>query len=528
MGLLKLFTNPAGWAMDKMKDKVQDKVTSNFGSKAGESSSGAGPLLSNKRGNFMDNLFDTDNEQKAGFGKIVSQVQEKTGYVGNQIDKLRNKALEGGDTRAALLEHVRGIQDRDLPEVDEYKPAGKAAEWMNRLGAGLYAAGGGNPEDIYRNFRNKEMVKQERHQRQVENRQAAVESRDDDITAVLSNVDQLESETATRFATARIQQETSMQAQSLDAQMRSLENSVQLQSDMVQIQAGFDKQREAHEQATMRMDKQGQLDEYQIRLGAEIGVRNEMTANMMTFGINPAAMQETISAAASGNYENMTKQDHVRLQMYANMQKANTDEELMLAKTNAIMQVVGTRVHAKSAVTGEDMYDDNGNAVFTNLANFEDGASWVLGGQQAYSDAIASGSISGEAEALESFFSRQGTVTPEFSSGTVETPSATRNANKGYPSTEAATFNAMEADPRDAKEQMANMQAIFEKGAAMINQDAKFADVLEGMRNSGLHPEVMQAFIQKSMETGLWDGQEDHAKVNEILMLGAGANPNSQ
>jgi hypothetical protein len=205
----------------------------------------------------------------------------------------------------------------------------------------------------------------------------------------------------------------------------------------------------------------------------------------------------------------------------------------MLAKTDAIMRVVGTRVHAKSSVTGNHMFDDAGNAVFTNLATFEDGASWILGGQQAYSDAIAGGNISGEAAALESFFAKAGTATPQYADqggmgAVVKTPTATENANRGYPGTEAATYAAMEADPRDAKEQMANMQPIFEKGAASVQAGHAFADVLEGMKNSGLHPEIMQAFIQKSIETGIWDGQEDHDKVNQILMLGAGANPNSE
>jgi hypothetical protein len=500
MGILKLFTNPAGFATDFAKDKITQKIGNTI----------------KDRGGFLNSIIDKKENVTSGFDKLQQGIQEKTGNISQKIDAYREQALGGGDVREALFNQLNKINERELPEVDEYKPAGKAAEWMNRLGAGLYAAGGGNPEDIYRNFRNKEMVKQERHQRQVELRQAALDKRDADVLNILGQIDTRVTGAATQFAGDEAAGAHGLQMKALDITTQMLQNEAADARHLMDLQHDFDMQLNEHQNRLMQMDKQGHMSEDQIRLGAEIAVRNQFNADVQTLGLSPASFETAAQAFATGNFDGLSQADSVRLAMVSKLKKARTDEEVMNIKLNTVANLVGTRVHARDAVTGEHLYDPRTmEPIYTSLANGEMAANYVFGGPQEAADAFGPSSVNSEASALETFLRNQ--------SGQVTNPQvaqmrAVENIRGGYPTTQAASVNEMEADPRDAKKQAANAAAIWTKASGYLDQGADFGTLLQKLGDDGIHPEIMQMVVTQAVNAGYWDGETDKDRINGILM----------
>ena len=524
MGLLKLFTNPAGWAMDKVKDKVTDKVAS-FGGPVSKVAGSIGKVADGgKRGNFISGVVGAAGEDSilGKFDNVMEKVESKTGIVSEKLEGYREKAMGGGPLRDRIMQRLDKIEDRELPEVDEYKPAGKAAEWMNRLGAGLYAAGGGNPEDIYANFRNKEMVKQERHQRQVELRQSALERQDEDVLNVLMSIEGRDQAAAGAIAGDLAQQETGMVTKALDLQSDAIAFEAENQRHLMDIQVSYDQQRIGFENQLMLADKQGQMQEDQVRLAAEIQMRNNIVAEISGYGLNPASFENTIKSYATGDWDSMSPVDHQRMAMISRLRKATTDEEARNIKLDMVTRLIGTRVMATDSITGEPIINpQTGEPLYTTLMNGEQGATYLMGGAQEAADAFSIHSnkaVGAEESAIAGVLEQGGQMNNPFTG-----PGRRRaadNISRGFPTTEDASVNQMENDPRDAPEQAARIGEMWSDAAAYMDgpEGGTFLDVVKALKRDGIHPEVIQGIVTQAINQEYWDGNADADEINALLM----------
>jgi len=506
MGLIQLFTNPAGFLADKVKEKVQDKAQDRFKSMPGMAQIG---------------------KVAEGATKGISQVGSKLGQFGAKREEflggLMEKALGGGEAQAGIMEQISDIQGRELPTVDEYKPAGKAAEWMNRLGAGLYAAGGGNPEDIYRNFRAKEETKLARHTRQQESRQAAIESQDREVLGALEGIAGRGQQAATSISANILQQQTSMQLKGAEAQIRSFENEADMAKTVLGFQADFEVQRQGHIDRIQELDKQGQMDIERIDHAAAMQMRNDMNSELLALGVNPAGFENTVNAYSRGDFGNMTGQDHVRLQLLGNMKKAVTDEDLRMAKLGALTQVMGTRVHARDENTGSQLYDIQGQPVYTTLSTAESAATYIWGSKQDALDSFRNNDLGAETRAAQQFAEGAGMVTPSPFHPQAMDP--TDLATRGFPSTEDGAFSDMPEDPRDGREQARNSAGIWNTVAGDLDKGHSMREVVQALKDSGAASEMIQMTMQRAMEFGYWDGQEERDEIMQIITMGAEVPP---
>jgi hypothetical protein len=447
--------------------------------------------------------------------KIGQFSAKREEFLGGLMDK----ALGEGGVTGQIQEQIAKIQGRELPTVDEYKPAGKAAEWMNRLGAGLYAAGGGNPEDIYRNFRNKEETKLARHQRQQELRQEAIEQQDSEVLSALEGIGGRQQQAATSISANILQQQTAMGLKSADAQVRAFENEHDMAQQVLGIQAEFEQQRQGHIDRIQELDKQGTMDIERINHAAAMQMRNDMNSELLAMGINPAGLENTVNAYSRGDFGNMTQQDHVRLQLIGNMRKAETDEDLRMAKLGALTNVMGTRVHARDENTGAQLYDQQGAPVYTTLSTPEAAATYIWGSKQDALDSFRNNDLGAETRAAQQFAEGAGMVTPSPFHPQAMDPTAV--ATRGFPSTEDGAFSDMPEDPRDAKEQARNSAAIWNKAASYLDQGHDMKTVVQGLKDQGASSEIIQMTMQRAMEFGYWDGQEERDQIMQIITVGA-------
>jgi len=522
MGLIQLFTNPAGWAADKVKDKIQDKVQDKFksipsGIKSNVSGIGKG-IGSNVK--ELGSFGNAGDKFKAMSERITSGLSGKQ----EQAAGLMEGALSGGDTRQALIQRLGEISERELPVVDEFKPAGKAAEWMNRLGAGLFAASGGNPEAIYANFRNKEMAKQAKHQRQTESRQMAIEKRDTDIIAGLSDLDQRQTVTKAGFANSLMDQESALTNLAAEAGMNAIAAESEKDKLVFQMRDDWAQLQQNHVNRMTEMDHSGKLAIDQIEYAAGINIRNETNAELTTYGVNPASFDSTIRKYAAGDFDGMDQQDHVRMQMIAKMRKATTDMELRAAKMDTVVRMVGTTVHARDRHTGAYLYEgeDGTTPIYTNLSTTEAAMSYIFGDPQMGLDAIGSNPFDREKKAIEEFTSQAGMIDP--GSGMEQGLQRPRSMG-GFPGTEDASFEGVPGGAGDAGTQLNNIGPIWDQ--AMYNLQDKgesMLTVVSAMEQGGLAPEVLESVINQALATGLWDGEEDKTQIQQIITVGSNVN----
>jgi hypothetical protein len=314
-----------------------------------------------------------------------------------------------------------------------------------------------------------------------------------------------------------------MEVKGAEAQIRAFENEAEMARNVLNIQADFEAQRQGHIDRILEMDKQGQMDQARIEHAASIQMRNDMNSSLVTMGINPAGFERTVNAYATGDFGNMTQQDHVRLSLYSNMQKAVTDEDLRMAKLGALTNVMGTRVHARDESTGNFLYDTNGQPVYTTLTTAEDGAKFIFGSTQDALDAFNNNDLGAEVRAAEQFAQGAGMVTASpFHQQRM--PSAAEQVNAGFSSTADGAFQDMPEDPRDARTQAANSAAIWNKAVGYLDGGHSMKDVIQGLKDQGAASETIQMIMQRGMEFGYWDGEEDKDAINQILTIGV---PNS-
>lgn len=503
MGLIQLFTNPAGFLKDKVQDKVKSRI-SDF-----------------KSINPLEDL----KKSSQGIRDIGDRISGKASASQDLINEIMGGAIGGGEARKALMERVKGISERDLPEVDfeGNKRAGKLAQISNRIGAGLFAASGGDPRAITAGFRAKEEAKSARLQRQREVRQAAIESQDDDMVAALSNIDERETAARTAFGGDFIQQQTILQQKGIDAQKAAFEQEAENARQVLDIQASFEEQRQGHIDRIGELDVQGQLNLTQIEHAAAIQMRNDMNSELMSFGMNPAGLEETVNAYSRGDFGSLTAQDHVRLSLVAKMRAARTDEELRMAKIGTLAQVLNTRVHARDENTGAFMYTLDGDPVFTTLSTPEAGASWIFGSKQDALDALRSNALSAETESVKRFVTQAGMVDP--SPMTQLGSSAFEKGTQGFPGTRDNSFNDVDENPQDAREQLRRSADIWNKAAGYLDAGNSMRDVVSSLKNQGASSEIIQMTMQRAMEFGYWDGEEDKDAINQIITIGAAQNP---
>jgi hypothetical protein len=473
-----------------------------------------------KQGKAVENLSKASRFIPGGEGiqKIASKIGEKGDLVSKSVDKLREKALGGTDVRSRIMGEIDKIAGRDLPEVDEYKPAGKAAEWMNRIGAGLYAAGGGNPEDIYRNFRMKEETKAARHEKQKMEYQAALERRDADMISTLTGVDTRETQAAMQFAgedatTARRLQETAA-----TAAVRGVEMDNENQKFFINMQFDWEKSRQAHRDRITEADHQAQLSMEQIEKTAEIQQLTEYKSMSMNYGINPAGIMPTLEKAAAGDWENFDQVDNARMSLLGRLQKATTDQEVRVAKATALTQLMTSRIHARDKYTGEYLFNQATGDPIMVSPDAEAGMAMLFGDAEHGVDTMF-GTFNPDAEqrGLEEFAQSQGFIDRPPMAGRPSAPdAAAMNMRSGFGSTQ--TDMAAEGADTGGREQMAQQADIWNEAAGYFQQGASMKQIVEGLKAGGAEPEILNMVMNQAMEYGFWDGQEDRAEIMSYLV----------
>lgn len=509
MGLIKLFTNPAGFLKDQIGDRLKDKQkqgVSNL-SKAARFIPG-GEALGSVAGEAIGGIKEIG-------GKLGGLSEKREQFLGGLMEQALGEGEDGA--QSLIRDKLSEIQGRELPSVEDYKPAGKAAEWMNRLGAGLYAAGGGNPEDIYRNFRAKEETKLARYTRQQENRQAAIEKQDTEVLGALEGIAGRGQQAATSISANIIQQQTSMMAKGAEAEIRAFENEADMAKMVLGMQADFEVQRQGHINRLQEMDKQGVMDTSRIEHAAALQIRNDFNSELLTYGMNPAGFEDTTNAYSRGDFGNMSAQDHIKLQLIGNLRRAKTDEEVKMFKLNAMVGVMGTRIHARDESTGNFLYQKDGSPVYTTLTTPESAGTYIWGSKQNALDAFANGGdIGAEVNAAQQFLENSGKVT----SSPFHQQKYDETRLSGFSSTEDAAFKDMPEDPRDAAFQARNTAELWNDVAKDLDSGFSMKQVIQAMRDDGIASESIQMTMQRAMEFGYWDGQEDKDEINQLLTLG--------
>jgi hypothetical protein len=496
MGFIKLLTNPMGAMMDKFQER-------------------------------RDDAFDFSDILKPGGvsdviqSKVTSPLQEKIGGLQDQI-KTQMERAGGGETAEQIQEQIAKIQGRELPEVDPYKPAGKAAEWLNRLGAGLYAAGGGNPEDIYRNFRMKEEAKAARHQRQVELRTQAETAQDADVLGALDSIFRTESASGTSLAGNLISQATQLESAAAQATSQAIEQEGQNARLDVQIQASFDEINQRHQNRMAELDLQGELSIEQIEESAALQIRTETNEELSRLGLNPASFESMVNAYSRGGLAAMDQADQVRLREFTRLRAAQTDEELRTAKIDSVARLLGVRVQATDKWTGEKLYNEvTGEPIMTTLSTSGEALSFMYGSEDAGLDALANNDVEGLKRFVESSTAVQ--PTQMMTGGRSPIPPSARqgqSADTGFATTGDAIAEPLEMDPRTLESQRRNQGKILNAAIEAMERGNSLYDELLGMTKAGIAPEIQQAVLQRALEAGYWDGQEQRNEIHYLLETG--------